>query len=95
MTSRMLCGGMFVAMPDGDARRSVHQQVRERRRQDRRLFRRLVEVRDEVDSLLVEIRHHRFGERLEPRFGVAIGRRRVAVDRSEVPLAVDQRGSAC
>ena len=34
--------------------------------------------------------HHRFGERLEPRLGVAIGRRRVAVDRSEVALAVDQ-----
>ncbi len=75
---------------DGDAGRSVDQQVRERRRQDRRFFGRLVEVGDEVDSLLVEIAHHLFGELLEPRFGVAIGRRRIAVDRTEVPLAVDQ-----
>ena len=40
---------------DGDAGRSVDQQVRERRRQDGRLFGRLVEVGDEVDGLLVEV----------------------------------------
>ena len=76
---------------DGDAGRAVDQQVRERRRQDRRLFGRLVVVRDEVDGLLVEIRHHVVGERLQPRLGVPHGRGRVAVDRSEVALAVDQR----
>ena len=75
---------------DGDAGRTVDEQVRERRRQDRRLFGRLVVVGDEVDGLLVEIRHHLFGERLEPRLGVAYRRRRIAVDRAEVPLAVDQ-----
>jgi hypothetical protein len=46
---------------------------------------------DEVDGLLVEIRHHLVAERLEPRFGVSHRRRRVAVDRSEVALAVHQR----
>ena len=75
---------------DRDARRSVDQQVRERRRQDGRLFGGLVVVGDEVDGLLVEIRHHRFGERLRARFGVAHRRRRIAVDRAEVALAVDQ-----
>ena len=80
---------------DGDARRAVDQQVGERRRQDRRLFGGLVVVGDEVDGLLVEIRHHRFGERLRTRLGVAHRRRRVAVDRAEVALAVDQRCSAC
>ena len=76
---------------DGDAGRSVDQQVRERRRQDGRLFGGLVVVRDEVDGLLVEIRHHLVAERLEPRLGVPHRRRRVAVDRSEVALAVDER----
>ena len=75
---------------DRDARRAVDQQVRERRRQDRRLFGGLVVVRNEVDGLLVEIRHHRFGDRFGTRLGVAHRRRRVAVDRAEVALAVDQ-----
>jgi hypothetical protein len=75
---------------DRDAGGSVDEQVREGRRKDGRLFGGLVVVGNEVDGLLVEIRHHRFGKRLGPRFGVAHGRRRIAVDRSEVPLAVDQ-----
>ena len=75
---------------DRDAGRAVDQQVRERRRQDGRFFGGLVVVGDEVDGLLVEIRHHRFGHRLRARFGVAHRRGRVAVDRAEVPLAVDQ-----
>ena len=61
------------------------------RRQHRRLFGRLVVVRHEVDGLLVEVGHHVVGERLEPRLGVPHRRRRIAVDRSEVALAVDER----
>ena len=49
---------------DRDAGGAVDQQVRERRREDGRLFGGLVVVGNEVDGLLVEIRHHRFGERL-------------------------------
>ena len=90
MTSRMLCGGMLVAMPTAMPAEPLTSRFGNGRRQDRRLFGRLVVVGDEVDGLLVEIRHHRFGERLEPRFGVAHRRRRIAVDRAEVPLAVDQ-----
>ena len=75
---------------DGDAGRTVDQQVRKGRRQDRRLFGRLVEVGDEVDGLLVEVAHHLFGQRLETRFRVPVGRGRIAVDRAEVALAVDQ-----
>ena len=75
---------------DRDAGRAVDQQVRIGRRKNGRLFGGLVEVGDEVDGLLVEIAHHLFGELLETRFGVAIGGRRIAVDRAEVPLAVDQ-----
>ena len=76
---------------DGDARRSVDEEVRDRRRQDRRLRRRLVEVGDEVDGVLVEVGHQRFGERFEAGLGVAVGGRAVAVDAAEVALAVDQR----
>jgi hypothetical protein len=76
---------------DGDARRAVDQQVRDRRGQHRGLGRRLVEVRDEVDRVLVEIGHQRFGERFQAGLGVAVGRGAVAVDAAEVPLAIDQR----
>ena len=75
---------------DRDSRRAVDEQVRKRRRQDRRLFGGLVVVGGEVDGLLVEVRHQVVGERLQPRLGVAHRRRRIAVDRAEVPLAVDQ-----
>ena len=76
---------------DGDTRRPVHEQIRERRRENRGLLGRLVVVRHEVDGLVVEIRHHVVAERLQPRLGVPHRRRRIAVDRSEVALAVDQR----
>ena len=75
---------------DGDAGRAVDEQVRIGRRQDRRFFGRLVEVGDEVDGFLVEVAHHLFGQRLETRFRVPVGRGRIAVHGTEVPLAVDQ-----
>ena len=95
ITSRMLCGGMFVAMPTAMPAEPLTSRFGKRRGQDRRLLGGLVVVRDEVDGLLVEIRHHLVAERLEPRLGVSHRRRRVAVDRSEVALAVDERRSAC
>ena len=76
--------------PDGDAGRSVDQKIGIRRREDGGLLAGLVVVRDEVDRLLVEIGHQVVGQPGQPRFRVAHRRRRVAVDRAEVPLAVDQ-----
>jgi hypothetical protein len=76
--------------PHGNAGRAVHEQIRKRRREHRGLRGGLVEVGRELDRVLVEIDHRRFGERHEPRLGVAIRRGRVAIDRSEVPLTVDQ-----
>ena len=73
-----------------DAGGAVDQQIRKRRRKDRRFGGGFVEVRDVVDGVLVEVRHHHFGECLESGLGVAVGRGRVAVDRPEVALAVDQ-----
>ena len=78
---------------DGDAGRAVDQQVRVDGGEDRRFGGRLVEVGDEVDGVLVEVVHHRFGDGLEPGLGVAIGGRPIAVDRAEVALAVDQGGA--
>ena len=75
---------------DSDTGRSVDKQCRERRRQHRGFFRRLVKVRPEVDGVFVEIHHHGFGERVQARFGVTVGGRRVTVDRAEIALAINQ-----
>ena len=61
------------------------------RRQNGRLLRRLVVVGREVDGLLVEIRHHVVGERLQTRLGIPHRRRAIAVDRTEVALPVHRR----
>ena len=74
-------------MPGG----AVDEQVGRARRQHRRLLLLAVVVRHEVDRLLVDVGEHLGGELLQPALGVAVGRRRVAVDRAEVALAVDQR----
>ena len=76
---------------DGDAAGAVDQQVREFGRQDRRLGFRIVVVRREIDGVLVDIAEH--GERRfrQTRFGVPVGRRRIAIDGAEIALAVDQR----
>jgi hypothetical protein len=52
---------------------------------------RIVVVRLEIDGVLVDIAenfHRRLGQ---ARFGVSIGRRRIAIDRAEISLAVDER----
>ena len=76
---------------DGDAAGAVDQQVRELRRQDRRLLDRLVVVGLELDGLLVDVVEQRLGGLGQARLGVAHGRRRIAVHRAEIALAVDQR----
>ena len=76
---------------DGDAAGAVDQQVRELRRQDRRLAVAVVVVRPEVDRVLVDVGEQRVGGLGQARLGVAHGRRRIAVHRAEIALAVDQR----
>ena len=90
ITSPRLCGGMFVAMPTAMPVEPLTSRFGYVAGKHRRLRRRLVEVRDVVDGVLVEVFHQAFGERLEPGFRVSIGGRRIAVDRAEVALAVDQ-----
>jgi hypothetical protein len=76
---------------DGDARRAIDEQVRNARRQDDGLLLVLVVVRDEVDGVLVDVGEQLVSDARHAGFGVAHGRRRIAVDRAEVPLAVDER----
>ena len=76
---------------DRDAAGAVDQQIREARRQDDRLQFLLVVVGTKIDGVLVEVVEHRHRDAVEPRFGVAVGRGRIAVDRAEIALAVDER----
>ena len=76
---------------DGDAAGAVRQQVREARRQHHRLALGIVVVRLEIDGVLVDVLEQRVRDLGEPHLGVAHRRRRIAVDRAEIALAVDQR----
>ena len=76
---------------DRDAVGSVDQQIRSARRQAFRFIRRVIVVRAEAHRVLVELVEQFFREGGETRLGVAHGRRRVVVDRSEIALSVHQR----
>ncbi len=75
---------------DRDSGAPVDQEVRVARREDERLLERLVVVGTEVDRLLVEVAEELHRDLLEAGLCVSHGRRGVAVDRSEVSVAVDQ-----
>ena len=76
---------------DGDAAGAVDQEVREFGRQHDRLAFGIVVIGLEVDGVLVQIVDQRAGHALQPHLGVAHRRRRVAVDRAEIALPIDQR----
>ena len=76
--------------PNRNPGRAVGEQVRKRRRQHHRLVFLLIEIWLKIDRVLVEIAQEFLGNLLEPAFRIPVGGRRVAVDRAEVPLAVDQ-----
>ncbi len=76
---------------DRDAGRAVDQQVRDARRQDRRLLRAAVVVGREVDGLLVDVAHHLHRDRRELALGVPHRGRAVVARRAEVALARDHR----
>ena len=75
---------------DGDAGGTVDQQVRQAGREDRGLPFRFVVVGDEIDRFLVEVGEQLMSDLRHAHFGVAHGRRGVAVDRTEVALPVDE-----
>ena len=76
---------------DRDAGRAVDQQVRHPRRHDRGFEFLLVVVGLEVDGFLVDVGHQLVGDARHARLGVSHRRGVVAVDRTEVALAVDQQ----
>ncbi len=76
---------------DRDTGGAVDQQVGEARRQHRRLDLLVVVVRLEVDGLLVDVGQQLAADALHAALGVPVGGRRIAVDRAEVALAVDER----
>ena len=76
---------------DGDAGRTIRQQVREARGQNDRLAVFAVIGGAEIDSILVDAVEHRLGYRREPALGVAHRRGVIAIDIAEIALAVDQR----
>ena len=76
---------------DGDAGRTVDQQVGNPRGENDGLVFALIEVGSEIDGFLFDVGEHFLGDFRKARFGVAHGRGRIAVHRAEVSLAVDQR----
>ena len=75
----------------GDTRGTVHQHVRESRRQDLRFFQRFVEVRTHVDGIFFKIFEHEGTHVVHLGFGVTHCSSAVAVDRTEVTLTEHQR----
>ena len=78
---------------DRDAACAVDEQIGKARRQDDRLFFLVVIVRLEVDGVVPEIVEQRDRDRREPGFSVALRRGRIAVDRAEIALSVDERNA--
>src|SRR5829696_4093417 len=76
---------------DGDSGTTVEQQVRQPGWQHPGLLARGIVVRDEYDGVLVDIGEELVGDRGQTRLRVAHRRRTIAVDRTEVSLAIDER----
>ena len=76
---------------DGDAARAIHQQVRKTGRQDDGFLLLAIVVRLEIDRIGIDILDQGQGRPRQARFGVAHRRRRIAIDRAEIALAIDQR----
>jgi hypothetical protein len=76
---------------DGDAARSVDEQLRELRREDRRLDLGVVVVRDEVDGLLVDVGEQLDRDARQAALGVTHGGGESPSTAAVVALAVDER----
>ena len=75
---------------DRDAAGAVDEQIWNSRRENDGLFARLIEVRNEVDGFFFEVGENIFGNFGEARFRIPHGRGRIAVDRTEITLAVHE-----
>ncbi len=73
-----------------DAGGAVAEKVGDFGRKNLRLSPAVVIVGSVIDRILIDVLEHLHGERGHPRFRIALGRRRVAVLRAEVPLPFNQ-----
>ncbi len=76
---------------DRDAAGAVDQEIGETRRQHNRLDLAFIVVRLEIDGVLVDVLQQALRDAGESRLGVPHRRRRIAVHRAEIALALDQR----
>jgi hypothetical protein len=90
MISPRLCGGMFVAMPTAMPVPPLTRRFGKRGRKNGRLGEALVVVRNEVHGILVHVFHEDAPQVRHARLGITHRRRRVALDRAEVPLPVHE-----
>ena len=81
----------FGGHADRDAGGAVEQCERQPGREQFRFLRRAVVVRLEIDGIHVDFVEQQFGDRRQAGFGITHRRGAVAVARTEVALAVDQR----
>ena len=75
----------------GDAGATIDDEIWKRRRKHRRLSETFVVVRDEIDGLLLHVRHQGAAQMRHAGFRITHGCRGVAFHRAEVPLRIDQR----
>ena len=96
MTSPRLCGGMLVAMPTAMPPAPLTSRFGKRAGRTVGSCSRAVVVGLEIDRVLVDVGRAAPCAALARRdFGVAHGRRRIAVHRAEIALPVDQQVGAC
>ena len=76
---------------DGNTGRAIAQQVRKTSGQHDRLVARSVVVGHHIDGVHVQVGQHLHRQWRETRLGVAHGGWWIAVDRAEIPLAIDER----
>ena len=75
----------------GDTRRSIDQQIGQLAGQHDGLFQAAVVVRTKIHRLFVDVGQHFVGDLVQADFRIPHGRRVVAIDRSEIALAINQR----
>ena len=77
--------------PHRNARRPIHQQLRNTRGQHHRLLERLIEVRHEIHRILVQIFQHILADPSQTRLRVPHGRRAIPIHRAKIALPKHER----
>ena len=86
-----LCGGILVAMPTAMPVEPLTRRLGMRVGRTTGSLLAFIEVRNEIDRFLFDVREHFLGDFREARLGIPHGCGRVAIDRAKISLAVDKR----